>query len=370
MKIKSDVIKAVLIAFVNLAISLITFAGTSIKAMTLLDVYSDPYPPPPTSSASNQTIESNHQIFLPLILESDELLYTKSYYIDTVDQAILYDLGSELGERDSITPFAQDSIVALLFGLAEHENSQYGAILHRTYQFVTTGQIANAVYHFAGGYWDHLGDDYTSKLRIAVGISNDDDGYVEYAHGAAWANMIDSVDEMICPDYPDDNPMCLQISVAGIGNMEVLFNTPENTRYWVNGFHYNTNLYFYNMGDAQGCPPYGSCDNGWTQDDIYYISWEIGRAQPLPMIYATGGANAEQWQELSLYAYGEGGVAMDIAGVTTQYWACQQMGSCSGMDNTPDDGLQQLYDELNNDPVTAQALRWVTDMWWRGVPIP
>ena len=88
------------------------------------------------------------------------------------------------------------------------------------------------------------------------------------------------------------------------------------------------------------------------------------------MIYAKGGANAEQWQELSLYAFGEDGVAMDIAGVTTQYWACQQMGGCSGTDNTPDDGLQQLYDELNNDPVTEQTLRWVTDMWWRGVPIP
>ena len=150
--------------------------------------------------------------------------------------------------------------------------------------------------------------------------------------------------------------------------MEIKFNTPLKTRSWVDGYNSGTTIFLYNFGDAQGCPPWGGCDNEWTQEDVWYISWGTGGKRPFPLIYATGGANAEQWYELSLYGQNVHGAPMKIAGSMTQYVACQQFPEdCPpGTDNYPSDGFAQLYQELNQNPVTAQDLRWMSDMQWYG----
>lgn len=121
---------------------------------------------------------------------------------------------------------------------------------------------------------------------------------------------------------------------------------------------------YYDWGDAGGCPPYGSCNNGWTQGDVWYISWGASPSWPLPLIYNTVGANADQWYNLSLYSYLNHGGRMDIRGSGTEYQACQQRDYCSGIDNTPAQGWTQLWTALNNDSRTAQSLRWSTDVKW------
>lgn len=128
--------------------------------------------------------------------------------------------------------------------------------------------------------------------------------------------------------------------------------------------------YLYDYGDAQGCPSYrttynGYCDNGWYQDDIWYVSWGIGASKPLPLIYATNGIHAKQWYSLSAYAFDVYGTHMDIKGSVTEYQACLQNGNCQGIDNTPEQGYTQLTQALNTDPDTAQKVLWATDMKWR-----
>ena len=38
-------------------------------------------------------------------------------------------------------------------------------------------------------------------------------------------------------------------------------------------------------GAAEGCPPVGSCNNGWSYEDIYYVNWGNSPAYPFPQIY-------------------------------------------------------------------------------------
>lgn len=143
------------------------------------------------------------------------------------------------------------------------------------------------------------------------------------------------------------------------------------------GINHTSNLKpfitLYNYGDAAGCPPYGNCNNGWTQDDVWYISWGCGIAAPLPEIYTTTGSQAKEWYRLVKYSISKNpGNPMIISGTMTQYQACIDQGDpCSGTNNTPEQGWTQLWDLLNADPETAQTLlnpstlRWSTDISWQ-----
>jgi hypothetical protein len=83
----------------------------------------------------------------------------------------------------------------------------------------------------------------------------------------------------------------------------------------------------------------------------------------LPEIYNTYGANAWQWQNLSLYSYVNHNKRLTIMGAFTQWQACQGR-SCSGVDNRPEVGWRQLSEALNFDSRTAQSLPWSTDITW------
>lgn len=100
------------------------------------------------------------------------------------------------------------------------------------------------------------------------------------------------------------------------------------------------------MATADGCPPYGGCDNGWSQSGIYYLSWGAGPAYPYPEIYAQSGANAAQWASISSsIGY------MGFQGALSQALACQQLGDpCTGMDNGPDQAWGQLSGATGQSP--------------------
>ena len=122
-----------------------------------------------------------------------------------------------------------------------------------------------------------------------------------------------------------------------------------------------------NHGAAGGCPQSGTtstsgtCNNGWTQEDVWWVSWGAAPSYPQPEIYATTGANANQWQQLSLYSVLKHGGRMSILGPLSQYGACQKMGGCSGTDNTSSHAWSFLWSALNGDSRTAQDLRMSTE---------
>ena len=108
------------------------------------------------------------------------------------------------------------------------------------------------------------------------------------------------------------------------------------------------------------------CNNGWVVDNIWYVSWGAYPFYVIPEIYNTAGVNAEQWYRISLYSALYKGSKIYFPGTLTQYQACQQMGSCSGQDNTPSQGWAQLFNSVGADSRTALTnIRWSTDIKWR-----
>jgi hypothetical protein len=292
--------------------------------------------------------------------------------MNTVNSTELSEMGCEISLHDNNLPGTPNSIIILDFGYPYYQNGMYGTKLFQTYAFASTSAIGNAIEYFAYGY-DQCSDG-SSLIKIAIGTSNCGLSYcsgseVTYAHGAAWADMVYETDRFL---YNNEYKM----TAVGAVDIEIAWNTPNITKDWVNGFTSRDYVMFYDYGDAQGCPmtyppPYGDqyCDNGWYQEDVWFVSFGSGVSKPLPLIYADGGENADQWYSLSAYAFYIQGTRMDIKGSVTQYQACQQVGigDCEEvhMDNTPMQGYYQLLVSLLQDPNTAQSLSWATDMKWK-----
>ncbi|WP_075062152.1 hypothetical protein [Ornatilinea apprima] len=294
-----------------------------------------------------------------------------SYYIKTVSPDAMFDLGCEKGTYDLNTPGKQDSLTILAFGKPrELSPGVYGARLYGPLGPVTNSQILEGVKAYGLGYKACVGSDTVSTLRVGLGTSNyvypGEENQVTYGHGQAWAQLVNDTNQ-----YFINTGLYGQVSFVGASDMELSWNSPSVTRGWVDGYDSRNQYPLYNFGAAEGCPtrlaPTYNCANGWQLEDVWYISYGNGASYPVPEIYATTGINARQWAWVSVHGYLAHQMPMYFTGVMTQYEACLQRGGCSGIDNTPAMGWQQMYDELNLDSRIAQnTLRWSTDIEWYG----
>ncbi|HEU4965021.1 MAG TPA: hypothetical protein VFV52_14340 [Bacilli bacterium] len=286
---------------------------------------------------------------------------TVSYYMDTINTTTLYNMGYSLGTHDYNTSGTQKTLVVLAFG---GQTSSYGGSLWGAAD-ASTSQIAAAAEEFSHGYWSGTRSDTGSTVKLVIGTNN---SYtVNYTAGQRWSQMINDIGA-----YNNSHSYSSQVLLYGGNDMEMSYDTPSATRSWVNGYASVDNYLYYNYGDAGGCTTSstfsgtynGSCNNGWTMNDIYYISWGAAPGQSVPEIYNTSGANARQWKNVKKYARVTLGANMIISGAMTQYGACVQNGGCSGTNNTPSAGWSQLYNALNSDADTAQGLAFSTDIKW------
>jgi hypothetical protein len=290
---------------------------------------------------------------------------TVSYYVKTTKATTLNKMGSDLAASQIAGGVAQDSVVALLFGQPTFSGGLYGATGFSATP-LPISQIAALVEDFVSGYYNALGSNTTLHTRIVIATSNHGTR-VTYLHGQAWSTLVDSVAAWVIL-----NGYSGQIDIAGGSDMEPDWNSPSVTRDWVNGYADGSRRFLYDVGDAGGCPLSGTtanagvCNNSWTQEDIWFVSWGAPPSEPLPEIYTPTGSMAKQWANLSLYGVLAHNASMIIAGTLTQFGQCQQSGAgaCSGVDNTPAVGWQQLYNRLNvgADPRIAQTLPWSTDI--------
>jgi hypothetical protein len=292
--------------------------------------------------------------------------YSTSYYMITVDPDFTYDLGCELGARDAAEPGAQDSVVVLDFSYPVcNADNTYGAELFG-FGPVGLSDVQAASQGFMSGYYACSAGDSESNLVLGIGTNNKptscDTSTKMTKHGTAWAEMVDDVNQ-----WAVGQGIYGQVQAFGASDIEVGWNSPELSKDWLTGYGEGNGTPLLHFGDAAGCP-YGdmtgtTCGNGWTQEDVWFVSWGFAPSLPLPLIYLTNGAHAEQWARISQYAFANHGARMDFTGVFTQSQACEQWG-CSGTDNTPSEAYWQFYDELNKNPNTAQELDWKTDIRW------
>lgn len=329
--------------------------------------------------------------YLPLVMSPPvPPAYTTSYYMKTVDATRLYNMGCEAGLRDQLLAGQQDSVIVLDFGAPTYYNNEYGTRLFAGYGYVNTGQLGNAVREFGRGYFVCTGGDMESHLTIGIGTTNYPlenfsairDEAQAFAHGQAWAAMVNEVNAWFV-----SNGYSAQVAAWGANDMELGWNYFALTKKWIEGYD-SANAYpLLDFGDAQGCPtrlaPTWKCSSkyaDWTpapptpnQENVWYKAYGAPPNYPLPLIYAVSGVNARQWAYLSLYSFNQHGYRMEITGSFTQWQACQQAyPECEGnpenpdddIDNTPEEGWNQLQYEVNYWTQTAQVILWSTDIRW------
>ncbi len=290
-------------------------------------------------------------------------------------------------------------MVILFFGRPKLQGSVQGTVVYSD-TFASLAQIAPFVEQFAQGYWDCTIDDPNSHVRIVVGTSNNRyevrnnfgtiigyDDNVTAEHGSARGQPLKDVDQWVI-----DNNLIARVDVVGGSDMELAWNTSTRTIAWADAYDsavFGFNLWLYDFGDCGGCSYTDSLGRrfgwgasfsdgfsswAWTQEQVYHVSWGLAKAWPLPQIYRRDGVMAQQWYDMSLYAFQNHGASMAVRGPLTQMQACLQDRATSptaciylpdpkqSTDNPPDQGWQQLWGELNKDPRTSVILRFLTDI--------
>ncbi len=266
----------------------------------------------------------------------------------------------------------RDFFSILDFGKAAFQGGRFGAILHGG-GFRDEFEISLAAYDFWLGFTACAQDLRGMDFRIAIGTNNCTTparcggSATGYDHGQAWALLVRRVDTSITWGQ-----------AVGAMDMEVDWGSPAAVRAWADGFsaQFGGYPYYYDFGDAQGCPTLdqGStsrpCSNGWFQDDLWYVSWGSPAAYGFPQIYREDGAQAKQWQQISLYGYlGRSGEKISFRGGLSQWQACEDLlDPCATIKNTAAQSWTQLYEELASDPRTFPDrlgdMRWSTQMAW------
>jgi hypothetical protein len=286
-----------------------------------------------------------------------------SRYMTTASGSTLYNYGCAQGTFDLNRAGTQHSTVVLDFGAVYYSSSRgtYMATLFGgTDQPLST--VREGVKQYGRGYWICTGADLSSTTEVGMG-TNTSAGSVTYSAGAFFANRVDEVGSYYAT--------IAQVSAAGANDIELGFSGPTAARNWVNGYDSANNWRMFNYGDAAGCPTDhipSSTECGtaahpeWGAEDVWYVSWGAPPAWPVPEIYTTSGSQARQWKYLSLYGYTRHGSSMYFVASLTQYYACLQVGGCSGTNNTPAQGWSQLWDQLNSDSRSAQTSFHSTDI--------
>ncbi len=342
-----------------------------------------------------RTAQANppYKVFLPLVSKAPSLpqvisketsfvfekpiQYSSSLYMTTYSPTTSFDYGCQAGKHDLAIPGKQDTLIILAYGQPWYEDGKMGT-WNYNWTFASTDKIAESAKQFAKGYWACSGEDTQSTIELAIGTNNFAkyrDGVCTgefcstkrgYDHGKAWAGMVKNVAEWVAAQgYAG------QVTITGANDIELAWNTAAISKAWVQGFDdANQGLYtLYNFGACENCPrrdrpelkPY----NNWSIEDVYYVAWGANSVWPIPEIYNTAGLNAMQWAYLSYWGTQNQKPPIIYLGSLTQWQACLQRGGCSGADNTPQQGWQQLYKELNYWPKTAQEnIRWMSDICW------
>ena len=266
-------------------------------------------------------------------------------------------------------------VVFLDFGDTAYQKGVFGTFLPgTTTPFVSNNTIKALVKQYLSGYATCDTSTSGAMLILGIGTTNGGSYMTSVANassaGKEWGMLVVNIRSWIISQGFNSKERAFGASSMALEN-----NTAAITRAWTDGFDqiYSTyKVYYINYGDATGCPTVDSatsqpCSNGWTQDDVAYVSWVAQAAYPLPQIYDTAGNDALQWQSIEYYQRSNPslGYPMFTQGAETQYQACQQTGGCQGTNNTPGQGWQQLYNALQSSPVTAQPKVWdSTDFQW------
>lgn len=244
--------------------------------------------------------------------------FSYSFYMSTADASVagpIYNLGLTFGEGVLDGIFPQQSIVILDWGTPYCDGSTCGAyMVGDDGSFNSTAAVTAASEAFGEGYYFGAAGDTTATVVVAMGINNYGTWFSNIANarqeGTAWGDAVNAGNTWLSQEG-----YITQASIAAAIDAELDWNDYSVTKAWSNAYDAaSDNTFYYDFGDAAGCPPTGSCDNGWSQAKIEYVAWGATLAVPLPEIYNL--QMAEEWGSIVAYAYNSLGTQMYMAGVS------------------------------------------------------
>lgn len=310
--------------------------------------------------------------------------YTTSRYVTSLSNIPGYgtELASETQRNLAANSAAVNQVVVLDFGKPVVKTvkakkvsiTTYGTLLFNNTTVASVKDIEASVKNFIDAFEASMNPGLEGySITLALGTSNYGSS-VTKAHGQEWGRMVNSINAYI------KSKGYSTVRVIGASDIETAWNNPEITRAWVDGYRGATDHKLCDYGDAGGMPQApkgaasyisGSGSNGWTLEDIWYVSdGGIDAATgerfsfSLPEIYTVTGTQAAQWFNLALYSHIVKGQQLSIYGVMTDYAADPTM-------NSPEKAWNQLAGYIASSSVTSGYLatdstfmQWSTDISW------
>jgi hypothetical protein len=284
-----------------------------------------------------------------------------SFYGSTVNQTSWYDLGETFGTDVGDGTFPSTTLVVIEFGAPDYSGGDYGVCLAGSdpCSFATISSALAAVEQFGAGFYADAPS--TAETFLALGSTNygtwfngsDADAY---DFGKTQANEVNNGNT-----YFQGQGFGTEVEMRGGMDAEPGWGTFPLATEWADGYDATADYLYWDDGSADGCPTSGSgsCDNGWSQTDVYDMAWGFSEAEPLPQIYSA--TLASQWGTI----VNEAG-SMTFLGPVSQHQACADQGdACTGLDYTPNQAWNQLYADLNcGTCVDPQTPPHVTNIRW------
>lgn len=344
------------------------------------------------ANLSKNNVNLVRKIFLPIVNSERNLTdkyptFTRSYYIRTFYG--FYNLGNALGDYAMGVNHPDAFFTYLSFGnIWRDNNGFYGTKLYdQNGTFKNITEISSAVVLLAQGFNARNTKD---KLYIAVGTNNSGNTFfsIATAHGRAWAEMVKNVNQSLVQQGISQS----RVTVVAGNDIEPNWNTFLDTKQWFDGYNSVTlPPPIYIIGAADGCPIYwpdpsnnmssfipGVCNNGWSQQDVNYISNHYSSSYSIPMNYNPNGYHALQWWRIGLWSYYSYSTSdlLTFSGAMTQEAACEQIkqetgnpDACEGMDNSMYFGFQQFRNQVVGEYRMNPILSWAADMkYYEGNP--
>lgn len=255
----------------------------------------------------------------------------------------------------------RQGVVILSFGKQVSGGSNgFGLTITKSEIVATTSAWAAGLAECGPGPWE-----------VALGTSNSGGvtAFNGYLGGKDWAALVAAA-------RAESDP---RVVIAGAVDLEPGWGPPGQARAWVDGYVDATAARLWNFGSADGCPQtFGSdltCNNGWTIDDVLWVSSHAGpNVLAMPQIHTKSGSQARQWAVLAARANAMK-MPLRLAAITVQTAACTQVkGGCPTTGISAWDGWGQLRRALDAQPTTVgfrvgapMDIRWG---WANGFVIP
>ena len=245
----------------------------------------------------------------------------------------------------------KQGVIGLFFGKqVATGGSGFGITISNTDIIKVVQAWASGLARCARGPWE-----------LAIGTSNSGGAtnFNGYFGGVAWAQLVAAARAV------SDT----RIVISGANDLEPGWGPSGQARAWVDGFVASTTERLWNFGSADGCPQkLGGllCNNGWTIDDVIWVSAQAGpNIVALPQVHTNGGAQSKQWSVIAARAK-ELGITFVLAGMSVQTAACKQVkGGCPTTGISAWNAWAQLRKYIDLQPSLAGLpLAAPTDIRW------